>query len=225
MAEESNKPRKRLLDPSERLSEILFGLIMVLTFTCSFSAAHAGRSDVREMLLAALGCNLAWGIIDAVFYLMGCFSELGHNLITFRAVRKAADPSEGQRIIGDAIPPVLVSVLPAGELELMRQKLIATARTAGACPTGEGRLAGSRGRVPAGFPLDISGGGSIYVVQGYHPGAAYLKRCCYRDVVCERLRVCRVLRAPSVEDRDRNGGARRRNGGSHDSLRRIKETA
>jgi hypothetical protein len=124
MAEASNNPRKHLLDPTERLSEILFGLIMVLTFTCSFSAAHAGRAEVRNMLLGALGCNLAWGIIDAVFYLMGCFSELGHNLLTFRAVRNAADPSEGRRILGDAIPPVLVSVLPAGELELMRQKLL-----------------------------------------------------------------------------------------------------
>jgi hypothetical protein len=120
----SNKPRKHLLDPAERLSEILFGLIMVLTFTCSFSAAQAGRVEVRNMLLGALGCNFAWGIIDAVFYLMACFSERGHNLLTFQAVRKAVDPSQGQRIIGDAIPPVLVSVLPAGELELMRQKLL-----------------------------------------------------------------------------------------------------
>ena len=124
MAEESNTSRKRLLDPAERLSEILFGLIMVLTFTCSFGVAHAGEMAVRKMLFGALGCNLAWGIIDAVFYLMGSFSELGHNLVTFRAVRKAKDPTEGQRIIGDAIPPVLVSVLPPGELELMRQKLL-----------------------------------------------------------------------------------------------------
>jgi hypothetical protein len=124
MAEKPDTPRKRLLDPSERLSEILFGLIMVLTFTCTFNVAQAGQGGVREMLLAALGCNLAWGIIDAVFYLMACFSELGHNLLTFRAVRKAANPSEGQRIIGDAIPPVFVSVLPPGELESMRQRLL-----------------------------------------------------------------------------------------------------
>ena len=124
MAEISDTPRKRLLDPTERLSEILFGLIMVLTLTCSFNVVRAGHGGVRRMLLTALGCNLAWGIIDAVFYLMGNFSELGHNLLTFRLVRKAANSNEGQRIIADAIPPVLVSVLPAGELELMRQKLL-----------------------------------------------------------------------------------------------------
>ena len=123
MSDEPNKSRKRLLDPMERISEILFGLIMVLTFTCSFSVAAAGRLEVRTMLLEALGCNLAWGIIDAVFYLMGCLSEQGHSIITLRAVRKAPDPGEAHRLIAGALPPRLASVLPETEFEVMRQKL------------------------------------------------------------------------------------------------------
>jgi|SRR5208283_920973 len=123
MSQSSDKSRKRLLDPMERTFEILFGLIMVLTFTCSFSVAEAGRQDIRNMLLAALGCNLAWGMIDAVFYLMGCLSEQGHNIITLRAVRKTADPAEAHRLIADALPPRLASVLPETEFEVMRQKL------------------------------------------------------------------------------------------------------
>ena len=51
----------RVLDPSERIAEVLFGLIMVLTFTGSLSIADAGANDVRVMLIGALGCNLAWG--------------------------------------------------------------------------------------------------------------------------------------------------------------------
>lgn len=39
---------------------------MVLTFTGTLSAATAGREDVRIMLLAAIGCNAAWGIVDGV---------------------------------------------------------------------------------------------------------------------------------------------------------------
>jgi hypothetical protein len=54
------KPPRRILDPIDRISEILFGLIMVLTFTGSLSIA-AGRNDVRVMLIGALGCNFAWG--------------------------------------------------------------------------------------------------------------------------------------------------------------------
>src|SRR6188472_7613 len=61
---------RRVLDPIERVSEVLFGLIMVLTFTGSLSVANPDRSEVREMLYGAIGCNLAWGIVDAVMYVL-----------------------------------------------------------------------------------------------------------------------------------------------------------
>ncbi len=61
---------RHVLDPVERVSEILFGLIMVLTFTGSLSVAEAGREEVRTMLVGAIGCNLAWGIVDAVMYML-----------------------------------------------------------------------------------------------------------------------------------------------------------
>jgi hypothetical protein len=67
MNNSSRSPSSRVLEPGERISEVLFGLIMVLTFTGSLSVAEAGREDIRTMLVGALGCNLAWGIIDAVF--------------------------------------------------------------------------------------------------------------------------------------------------------------
>jgi hypothetical protein len=71
--------KEEVLDPISRTSEILFGLIMVLSFTCSFSVVNAGRSDVREMLLGALGCNIAWGVIDGFFYLLNMAAERGHE--------------------------------------------------------------------------------------------------------------------------------------------------
>jgi len=66
---------QRVLDPSERAAEVLFGLIMVLTFTGTLSVADAGRADVRAMLIGALGCNIAWGVIDAVLYLMATLAS------------------------------------------------------------------------------------------------------------------------------------------------------
>lgn len=48
----------------DRISEVLFGLIMVLTITCWFSIAGAGRTEVRQMLIGAIGCNLARGLIN-----------------------------------------------------------------------------------------------------------------------------------------------------------------
>ena len=123
MSDEAVKSSKRALDPIDRVSEVLFGLIMVLTFTGSLSVAEAGRDDVRTMLIGALGCNLAWGIIDGILYLMGCLAEKGRGLLTFRAVRKAADSKEAQRLIADALPSVVASVLQPAELEAMHERL------------------------------------------------------------------------------------------------------
>jgi hypothetical protein len=119
----TDKSSKRILEPIERVSEVLFGLIMVLGFTGSLSAANAGRTEIRTMLFGAIGCNLAWGLIDAIMYLMACLSEKGQSLRTLRAVQKARDPEQGQRVIADALPAVVASVLQPAELEKMRQHL------------------------------------------------------------------------------------------------------
>jgi hypothetical protein len=123
MSEGSPKSSKSLLDPMERISEVLFGLIMVLCITGSISVAEAGREQIGTMLIGALGCNLAWGIIDGVFYLMTCLSERGRGLIMMRALRKAADSREAHGIIAGALPPLLASVLSQAEFDLVRARL------------------------------------------------------------------------------------------------------
>jgi VIT1/CCC1 family predicted Fe2+/Mn2+ transporter len=114
----------RALEPIDHLSEILFGLIMVLTFTGSMSVAEVGREDVREMLVGALGCNIAWGIIDALFYLMACLAEKARDLKKLHAVRATADRSLGQRIVAAALPEPAAAVLKPDELEQVRARLL-----------------------------------------------------------------------------------------------------
>ena len=116
-------PSRRALDPVDRVAEVLFGLIMVLTFTGSLSVAEAGRDDVRAMLVGALGCNLAWGIIDAILYLMGCLAERSRRLMTLRAVRMAGSPERGRGILADALPPEIAAIVEPAELEGIRARL------------------------------------------------------------------------------------------------------
>jgi small-conductance mechanosensitive channel len=116
---------RSILEPTERVSEILFGLIMALTITGTLRVADAGRDDVRAMFLAALGCNLAWGIIDAVFYLLEVGAERGKNLGALRAVRDAPEPEAAHEVIRGALPPVIASVLEAAHVEDVRQRLVA----------------------------------------------------------------------------------------------------
>jgi VIT family len=119
----ATKTSKRALEPVERISEIWFGLIMVLTFTCSISLNSAGQEEVRTLLIGAVGCNLAWGIIDSFMYLLGCFVERGTAIAKLRAVRNASDPGAAHRVIADALPPAIASVLSPEEFEAMRRKL------------------------------------------------------------------------------------------------------
>ena len=121
-AETTQAAVERPLEPVERISESLFGLIMVLTFTLSMSAA-SGRDDVHTMLHGAVGCNLVWGVIDAVMYLMACLAARAQGIDTLRAVRRAATPAQAQRIIAAALPPVVAAALQAGALESVREEM------------------------------------------------------------------------------------------------------
>jgi hypothetical protein len=120
----SAKSSDRILEPMDRISEVLFGLIMALTFTLTLGVVTADSIQVRTMLLAALGCNLAWGIIDAGVFLMARFNERGRNAMKLRAARDATDIRGAHRAIADALPPLLASLLPAAQLETMRQRLV-----------------------------------------------------------------------------------------------------
>jgi VIT family len=116
--------RGRILDPIARVSEVLFGLIMALTFTGTLSAATAGRDDVRAMLIGVIGCNIAWGLVDAVMFLMSSLTERGHGLLTVRAIRAAASPDAAHRVIAGAIPPLVASILTRDELEHVRRGVL-----------------------------------------------------------------------------------------------------
>ena len=118
------KSSKRVLEPHERISEVLFGLIMVLTFTGSLSVAESSRDSIRTMLIGALGCNIAWGIIDGVLYLLGSLADKGRNLMTLRALRQTNDPQKAQKLIAGALPPLLASVLQPAEFKAMYERLL-----------------------------------------------------------------------------------------------------
>ena len=115
---------RRILEPLERISEFLFGLIMVLTLTCSFRLSGANRGNVHTMFMEALGCNVAWGIIDAFFYLMGCLGQRGLGVVLLRRLRTTFDPSEGRQVVAEALPRLVASLLQPDEIELLRTRLI-----------------------------------------------------------------------------------------------------
>lgn len=113
---------KGLLDPVDRISEILFGLIMAVTIVGSLSIASAGRSEVREVLHGALGCNLAWGLVDAVMYLLRTATERARNLTVAHAAL-AGDAMQARHLMRQALPAALAALVGDEELDGMRRRL------------------------------------------------------------------------------------------------------
>ena len=121
---EGRRKTPRLLDPTDRFSEVVFGLIMAMSVTGTLSVATAGRREVRELLYAALGCNLAWGAVDAVMYVVTRLADRGWTTRIVRAIRQAKEPASGRRIVAESLPGGVVAVLPASVLEGIRAAIV-----------------------------------------------------------------------------------------------------
>lgn len=125
MSGNGQERRAAVLDPIQRNSEVIFGLLMALSFTGALSVATAGREEVRTLMFTALGCNLAWGLVDAVMFLVATQTERTRNFTLLRQARNSATPREAHAMIADAMPGRLGSVISAQGLEEMRQRLTA----------------------------------------------------------------------------------------------------
>ena len=116
--------RNSALDPASRIIEILFGLIMVLTFTSSIRAAEVVRADVREMLIGALGCNLAWGIIDAFMYLMTLAAERGREDLIILKLKANTNPAEARALLRETLPETFESAFSDSDLDQLGAKIL-----------------------------------------------------------------------------------------------------
>ncbi len=108
----------RILDPISRLSEIMFGLLMTLTFTGTMSVVIGTGGDVRSVLVAALGCNLAWGIVDGTMHVLTTVTERGRELSRHRLIRTL--PSlDARRILRASLPEGAGEVMTDDEIDRM----------------------------------------------------------------------------------------------------------
>ena len=115
----------RVLDPIDRASEVVFGLLMALTFTGSLSVATAGGEEVGTMMAAALGCNLAWGLADAVMYLVGNATERARGATLLARLRVTTDARAAHDLIADVLPARVQAAAGPDVLETLRQQLLA----------------------------------------------------------------------------------------------------
>ena len=54
-----------------------------MVLTCTLGAgviSSTDKAEARTLLLAAVGCNLAWAVIDAALYVMGNLFVRSHKV-------------------------------------------------------------------------------------------------------------------------------------------------
>jgi VIT1/CCC1 family predicted Fe2+/Mn2+ transporter len=124
VAAEAERPaREPVLDLVDRVCELLFGLFMALTFVGAVSVAESGRAELRTMFISALGCNIAWGLVDAVMYVVRAITARGRSLTLVNAVR-AAQPEVGRGLIRASLSPVAAQLVTDTALEDMRNGIL-----------------------------------------------------------------------------------------------------
>jgi VIT1/CCC1 family predicted Fe2+/Mn2+ transporter len=119
----------RNLAPGDSLSEILFGLIMTLTFT--LGAGILVREDpdaARELLIATVGCNVAWGIIDALMYLAGQRFERGRRARLVDAIRAEVSEEKAVRRVAGEFDELLERVTEESDRTSLYRKIARSVR-------------------------------------------------------------------------------------------------
>ena len=115
--------RWRLLSVGDRLAEIVAGIIITLSFTTSLSVGTAGEAEVRTALYGALGCGVAWGIVDGVLYVLSSMATRGRALASARAASAESNPVLARKHIANVMPSALAAALRDAELDAIVHRL------------------------------------------------------------------------------------------------------
>ncbi|TDG02308.1 hypothetical protein E1N52_40380 [Paraburkholderia guartelaensis] len=115
--------REPILNTVDRVCELCFGLFMALTFVGAVKAVNPGVDAGYKMFLAALGCNLAWGLADAVMYLVRTLADRGQRLKIALTMQRDPEPAAGVRALRAALPAMVEPLLEDAELVRIRARL------------------------------------------------------------------------------------------------------
>jgi VIT1/CCC1 family predicted Fe2+/Mn2+ transporter len=105
------------LKPNESLTQLVSGLIVVLTFTLAASVATGGQQGARSALVGAIAANVSWGIINAVLYVMDSAFDRNRQIRIARAIASTSDEAAALSAIRNELDPYLVSVTRVDDRE------------------------------------------------------------------------------------------------------------
>ena len=118
------------LSPGTRLGEILFGLIMTLTFTLGAGAYFGGSEGATtELLYATIGCNIAWGIIDAALMLFNTIFDRSRLARLGSAIASSTNDDTAIAIVAGELNETLVPITTADQRDALYRNVITQVRS------------------------------------------------------------------------------------------------
>jgi len=117
-----DQPIRGVLSPYDRASEVLFGLIMALTITGALNVTQATARETHALFVSTLSCNVAWGLVDAVMYVLNEVLGRARRFTVARELRDVADPA---RVLAEVLPEPILDTLTPADLEGLRRRVLA----------------------------------------------------------------------------------------------------
>jgi hypothetical protein len=128
------KPREgfmaHLLDPIDRLSETIFSVLILLTFTLAFRIFMLGPDQtvtadyVNDLILAALGATVAWGIIDGVMYALVEVLQRGERHRILWYIQAASNEEEAKEAIADEFDYILEPITGESQRDMLYRDIL-----------------------------------------------------------------------------------------------------
>jgi hypothetical protein len=135
----------RLLDPIDRLSETIYSVLILLTFTLAYRIIRVGAEPVaapesiryaNDLLIASLGAIVAWGVIDGLMYILMEVFQRGERHRFLHLIQTAADETERVNILADELDYVLEPITDETERQHLYQGMLSHLRRAQPRPIG-----------------------------------------------------------------------------------------
>lgn len=115
---------KMVLDPVSRNLEVMFGIIMALSFTSTVSITHNGHAQIDHFLWAIIGCNLAWGIVDGLTFLISGFLDRVRKNHLLHAIRNAPTKELSISIAREELQPLVAAIIEPEQLNKLFDRLM-----------------------------------------------------------------------------------------------------
>lgn len=134
----------RLLDPIDWLSEAIYSILIVLTFTLAFGIIHPDdnlgqavpAAVTDELLFAALGATVAWGMIDGIMYALLSLFERSERHRLLRQIGAAKTEEAGVQVIAEEFDYILEPIIEQDERYGLYGSMLAHLRISQVRPIG-----------------------------------------------------------------------------------------